>query len=70
MCSITGQREKLLKVLGQVGLHQLETISVKSLVSLNACVRVIYFLSTAKIIWSRSQFVVSSERLDYKSIAA
>ena len=67
MCSITGQRKKLLKVFGQIGLHQLGTISVKSLVSLNACVRVIYFPPTAKVILRRSQFIVSSERLDYKS---
>ena len=65
MCSITWQGEKLLKVFGQIGLHQLGTISVKSLVSLNACVRVIYFLPTAKVIRRRS--IVSSERLDYKS---
>ena len=67
MCSITGQREKLLRVFGQIGLHQLETISVKSLVSLNACVRVIYSPPTAKVIRRQSQFKVSSERLDYKS---
>ena len=67
MCSITGQREKLLKVFGQIGLHQLGTSSVKSLVSLNACVRVIYFPPTAKVIRRRSQFIVPSERLDYKS---
>ena len=34
--------KKLLKVSGQIGLHQLRTISVKSLVSLNACVYVIF----------------------------
>ena len=67
MCSITGQREKLLKFFGQIGFHQLGTIGVKSLVSLNACVRVIYFLPTAEVIRRRSQFIVSSERLDYKS---
>ena len=67
MCSITGQREKLLKVFGQIVLHQLGTISVKSLVSLNACVRVIYFPPTAMVIRRQSQFIVSSERLDYKS---
>ena len=67
MCSITGQREKLLKVFGQIGLHQLETVSVKSLVSLNACVHVIYFPPTAKVIRRRSQFIVSPEKLDYKS---
>ena len=67
MCSITGQREELLKVFGQIGLNQLGTISVKSLVSLNACVRVIYFPPTAKVIWRQSQFIVSSEELDYKS---
>ena len=67
MCSITGQSEKLLKVFGQIGSHQLETISVQSLVSLNACVRVIYFPPTAKVIRRRSQFIVSSARLDYKS---
>ena len=67
MCSITGQREKLLKVFGKIGLHQLRTISVKSLVSLNACVGVIYFPATAKVIRSRSQFIVSSEKLGYKS---
>ena len=67
MCSITGQREKLLKGFGQIGLHQLGTFSVKSLVSLNACVRVIYFPPTAKVIRRRSQFIVPSERLDYKS---
>ena len=67
MCSITGQREKLLKVFGQIGLHQLGTISVKSLVSLNSCVCVIYLPPTAKVIRRRSQFIVSSERLDYKS---
>ena len=66
MCS-RGQREKLLKVLGQIGLPQLGTISVKSLVSLNACVRVNYFPPTAKVIRRRSQFIVSSDRLDYKS---
>ena len=48
-------------------MHQLETISVKSLVSLNACVRVIYFPPTAMVIRRRSQFIVSSERLDNKS---
>ena len=69
MCSITGQRENLLKVFGQIGLHQLGTISVKSLVRLNACMRVIYFPPTAKVIRRRSQFIVSSERLDYKSAA-
>ena len=67
MCSITGQREKLLKVFRQIGLHQLGTFSVKSLVSLNACVCVIYFPPTAKVIRRRSQFIVPSERLDYKS---
>ena len=67
MCSITGQRGKLLKVFGQKELHQLGTISILSLVSLNACVRVIYFPPTAKVIRRRSQFTVSSERLDYKS---
>ena len=67
MCSITGQREKLLKVFWQIGLHQLGTISVKSLVSLNADVRVIYFPPTAKVIQRRSEFIVSSGRLDYKS---
>ena len=67
MCSTTGQREKLLRVYGQIGLHQLGTISVKSLVSLNACARLIYFPPTAKVIQRRSQFIVSSERLDYKS---
>ena len=67
MCSITGQRQKLLKVFGQIGLHQLGTFSAKSLVSLNACVRVIYFPPTAKVIRRRSQFIVPSERLDYKS---
>ena len=67
MCSITWQREKLLKVFGQIGLHQFGTISDKSLVSLNACVRVIYFPPTAKVIRRRSQFIVSSERLDDKS---
>ena len=67
MCSITRQREKLLKVFGQIILHRLGTIGVKSLVSLNACVRVIYFPPTAKVIRRRSQFIVSSERLDYKS---
>ena len=66
MCSITWQRKKLLKVFGQVGLHQLGRISVESLVSLNACVRVIYFPPTAKGIWRWSQFIVLSERLDYK----
>ena len=65
MCSITGQSEKLFKVFGQIELHQLGTISVKSLVSLNACACVIYFPPTAKVIWRRSQFMVSSERLDY-----
>ena len=50
MCSITWQREKLLKVFGQIGLHQLGTFTVKSLVSLNACVRVVYFPPTAKVI--------------------
>ena len=58
--------EKLLKIFGQTGLHQLGTISVKSLVSLNACVHVIYFPPTAEAIWRPSQFIVSSERLDYK----
>ena len=67
MCSITGHREKLLKIFGQIGLHQLGTISVKSLVSLNACVHVIYCPLTAKVIRRRAQFIVSSERLDYKS---
>ena len=67
MCSITRRREKLLKVFRQIGLHPLGTISVKSLVSLNACVRMIYFPPTAKVIRRRSQFIVSSERLDYKS---
>ena len=43
MCSITGQRKMLLKVFGQIGLRLLGTISVKTLVSSNACVRVIYF---------------------------
>ena len=67
MCSITGQRENLLKVFGQIRLHQLRKISVKLLVSLNVCVRVIYFPPTAKVIRRRSQFIVSPERLDYKS---
>ena len=68
MCSITGQRDKLLKVFEQIGLHQLETISHKSLVSQNAYVLlVIYFPPTAKVIRRPSQFIVSSERLDYKS---
>ena len=68
MCSITGQREKLPKVFGQIGMHQLGTISVNSQVSLNACVRVIYFPPTAKIIRRRSQFIIVwSKRLDYKS---
>ena len=67
MCSITWQREKLLKVFGQIGLHQLGTFSVKSLVSLYACVHVIYFPPTAKVIRRRSQFIVPCERLDYKS---
>ena len=65
MCSITGQREKLLKVFGQIGLHRFGTISVKLLVNLNACVRVIYFPPTAKVIRRRSQFIVSSEKMDY-----
>ena len=67
MCSITGQREKLLKVFGQIGLHQLGKISVKSLLSLNACVRVIYFPPTPMVIRRWPQFIVSSERQDYKS---
>ena len=64
MCSITGQGEK---VFVQIRLHQYGTTSVKSLVILNACVRVIYFPPTAKVIRRRSQFIVSSKRLDYKS---
>ena len=59
--------EKLLKVFGQIGLYQLGTISHKSLVSQNACARAIYFPPTAKVIRRRSQFIVLSERLDYKS---
>ena len=67
ICSITGQREKLPKVFRQIGLYQLGTISVKFLVSVNACVCLIYDPPTAKVIWRRSQFIVSSERLYYKS---
>ena len=67
MCSVIGQREKQLKVFGQIGLHRLGTISVKSLMSLNACVRVINFPPTTKVIRRRSQFIVPSERLDWKS---
>ena len=59
MCSITGQREKLLKVFVQIGLHPLRAIRVKSLVTLKTCVRVIYFPPTAKVIRRRSHFIVS-----------
>ena len=56
-----------LGVIGQIGSRQLGTVSVKLLMSLNACVRVIYFPPTAKVMRRRSQLIVSSERLDFKS---